>query len=361
MRIAVLGASGAMARVVGRDLLEYAGGVQITAADRLPITAVDPRVTAAQVDVRDVAATAKLLRGHDAVLNCVTYYHNVEVMRAALLARVPYSDLGGLYHVSLRQLALDGDFRAAGVTALIGMGSAPGITNAIAGALARRFEVVEEMHVRVASIDEKGAAAPLPAPWALDTLLDEASLEPMVLSAGQPRAVPPLSGRETIEFPEPVGRVEAVYTLHSEVAMLSASFPRLRECSFKIALAPDLLTKLRFLVELGFASREVVVRGVSAREVLLELAARRPEESQPADCDVLRVEVVGRRGGRRGLERGELVVRPPGLGGMAAGAFDTGVPLAIAGVMLASREISAPGVWGPERALPFELFFAVLA
>ncbi len=89
-----------MASVVVRDLLEFAPDVSITAADRGPVATPDRRVAAAVVDVRDEEATARLLEGHDAVANCVTYYFNVPVMRAALAARVPYTDLGGLYHGS---------------------------------------------------------------------------------------------------------------------------------------------------------------------------------------------------------------------------------------------------------------------
>ena len=128
MRIAVLGAAGAMAHVVLRDLLEFVPDVAITAADLRPAPHDDPRVTPATLDARDEAATAKLLEGHDAVLNCVTYYFNVPVMRAALAAHVPYTDLGGLYHGSIKQFALHEDFVRAGVPALLGMGSTPGIT-----------------------------------------------------------------------------------------------------------------------------------------------------------------------------------------------------------------------------------------
>ncbi len=115
MRVAVLGAAGAMAQVVLRDLLEFQGGIRITAVDRRPVPWIDPRVAAAEADLEDEAATAALLAGHDAVLNCVTYYLNVPVMRAALAARVPYADLGGLYHGSLKQFELDREFRAAGL------------------------------------------------------------------------------------------------------------------------------------------------------------------------------------------------------------------------------------------------------
>ena len=200
MKIAILGAAGAMARVVLRDLLEFVPDVEITAADLKPVSYDDSRVRSATMDASDAAATARLLEGHDAVLNCVTYYFNVPIMRAALDARVPYSDLGGLYHGSLEQFALHEDFVRAGVPALLGMGSTPGITNVMAGVLAQGLDRVEAVHVRVGCID-RGASGPLPVPYALDTVIDEFSLEPMIFHDGRPAAMPPMSGRESIEFP----------------------------------------------------------------------------------------------------------------------------------------------------------------
>src|SRR5262245_44980512 len=285
-----------MAQVVVRDLLEFVPDVEITAADLKPVAHPDSRVRPAELDARDEAATARLLEGHDAVLNCVTYYFNVSVMRAALAARVPYTDLGGLYHGSIKQFALHDDFEKAGVPALLGMGSTPGITNVMAGELARGLDSVYAIHVRVGSVD-RSASGPLPVPYALDTVLDEFSLEPMVFRNGRAEAVPPMSGREAIEFPEPVGSVEALYTLHSEVAMFPRSFPGLRDASFKVAFEPDFTNKVAFLVDLGFASREHV-DGASPRKVLLDLAARQPASSgDPRDCDVLRVDLEGRRDG----------------------------------------------------------------
>jgi saccharopine dehydrogenase-like NADP-dependent oxidoreductase len=361
MKIAVLGAAGAMAQVVLRDLLEFVPEVEVTAADMRPVApAADPRVHAAPLDARDEDATARLLEGHDAVVNCVTYYFNVPIMRAALRARVPYSDLGGLYHGTLQQFALHEEFVAAGVPALLGMGSTPGITNVMAGSLARGLDAVESIHVRVGSID-RSASGPLPVPYALDTVLDEFSLEPMVFRGGKPLAVPPMSGQETIEFPPPVGRVEALYTLHSEVAMFPRSFPGLREASFKVAFEPDFTRKVAFLVELGFASRAPLVNGASPREVLLALAARqRVPAGDPNDCDVLRVDLRGRKAGRSVSRRGEMTVLPHPRWRVAAGSLDTGVPLSIAGQLLASRAISTPGVLCPETAVPDELFFEML-
>ncbi len=360
MRVAILGAAGQMARATIRDLLEFHPEVEITAADREPVEASDARVRPVSADVRDLPATTRLLEGHDAVLNCVTYYYNLEVMRAALAARVPYADLGGLYHVSLRQYELDAEFRAAGVTAVLGAGSTPGITNALAGAMARGLERVDEIHVRVGCRDE-GASGPLAIPYALDTLLDELTLEPMLFERGHARAVPPMSGVEEVEFPEPVGRMAAIYTLHSEVAMFPRSFPGLTAASFRVAFPPELLDRLRFLVELGFADRRPQVGEVSPRAMLSALAARLPVPAgPPRDADALRVDLVGVAAGRTVRRRGEAVIRPHSRWGLAAGALDTGIPLAVVGAQLARRELVAPGVRGPEQCLDFERFFAEL-
>ncbi|HEY6928205.1 MAG TPA: saccharopine dehydrogenase NADP-binding domain-containing protein [Thermoanaerobaculia bacterium] len=361
MRVVLLGAAGSMAAVVLRDLLEFAPDVTVTAADRAPIAIEDSRVRAVPLDVRDEDATARLLSGHDVCLNCVTYYFNVPVMRAALRARVAYADLGGLYHATLQQFALDDDFRRAEVSAVLGIGSTPGITNVIAGTLAQGLDRVESIDVRVGCIDSR-QNGPLPVPYALDTVLDEFALEPMVFRAGRAEPVAPMSGAEGIVFPPPIGRAEAFYTLHSEIAMFPRSFPGLREASFKVAFEPEFTSKMRFLVGLGFASREKLPGGISPREVLLALAARQPRgDGEPADCDVLRVDLSGTKEGRVLRRRGEMTVLPHPIWKIPAGSLDTGVPLSVVGQMLASRTISAPGVFCPETAVPSQPFFAELA
>ena len=115
----VLGGGGAMGRAIARDLYDSSAEARILVAD-LNLEAVratarslgqgaDPggRVEARQVDVRDTAAMAGLLKGRDVVINASNYYWNVQVMRAALEAGTHYLDLGGLFHTTRKQLELD--------------------------------------------------------------------------------------------------------------------------------------------------------------------------------------------------------------------------------------------------------------
>ena len=362
MKILILGAAGAMASVVIRDLLEFAPHAEITAADLREPGLSNPRIHTTVADVRNVDSTTNLIRGHDAVLNCVNYYFNVPIMQAALSAGVPYTDLGGLYHGSKKQFELHQAFQDSKVTAVLGMGSTPGITNVMAGVLASRMDEVHELHVRVGCMDES-STGPLPVPYALDTVLDEFALEPMIFTEGHPRAIAPMSGRETIEFPAPVGKMEAIYTLHSEVAMFPRSFPHLRESSFKVAFPREFMQKMHFLVELGFASREKVFNGVSPRQMLVALTSKQmpSDDSVPRDCDALRVHAKGQREGKMVEGFAESIIFPHPEWNVAAGSLDTGVPLSIVGQMLAKGEIRESGVLCPELAVPAEPFLQQLS
>jgi saccharopine dehydrogenase-like NADP-dependent oxidoreductase len=143
--------------------------------------------------------------------------------------------------------------------------------------------------------------------------------------------------------------------------MFPPSCPGLRVASFKVAFPPLLVERLATLVELGFASREPLVGGVSPRDLLAALVARQANaDGEPQDADALRVELVGRRGEIRVRRRAECVVRPHSRWRIAAGTLDTGIPLAIVGRMLAHRAIQTAGVLCPETCLDFDRFFAEL-
>ena len=384
MHSVVLGGGGAMGRVTVRTLAEDARVTQITVADLSEAAArrtIDwlangrDKAASAACDVRDGDALAKLLRGADVVLNATDYPFNLDVMRAALAARVPYADLGGLFHMTRRQYELDGAFAEAGLTAVLGIGSTPGITNVLARYAADQLDTVERLDVRIGSADLRAGDAPFAPPYSIRTILDECTLEPMVFSAGETRAVPALSGQESIVFPAPIGPATAMYTLHSEVALFPISFGErgLKHASFKIAFPPGFLDQLRLLVDLGLASTTpIAVRGarkgqtvqIAPREALVALLQQRAgalPAGEPDDCDVLRVVAAGERAGVPVELTEEMVVLPYSPWGIGAGDLDTGAPLAIAGILLASGAARLPGAHGAERVFDPAAFLGELA
>ncbi len=272
------------------------------------------------VDCRDVSSVARALQGTSVCVNCADYRLNLEVMRGCLAAGAHYVDLGGLFHVTLRQLELDGEFRSAGLTALLGMGSAPGKTNLLARAAVERLET-EPRSLEIWAVTRDPAAAdhPLPAPYSVRTLLDELRMRPMVVSDGRLTDVEPLSGEAEREFPEPIGPASGIFTLHSELATLPRRYPSLQEASFRLCLTPRLLDGLLALPE-GEEPEPYVQSPESVAVHLVEAAA---DETS----------VVGMTVTRGGSAR------------------STSEPPARAAVEIESGRLSAPGALPPEDAV----------
>lgn len=374
MHIIVLGGAGAMGRIAARTLTEYDDVDRITIADynadrahEVAAALKRDNIAVKQIDVNDSERLEELVRGANVVLNAVEYVYNMPVLRACIQEHVHYADLGGLFHMTRKLLALSEEARAAGITAIVGMGGTPGVTNVLARAAVDQLERVDSVKVQLGCSDDTPSTAPLVAPYSIRTILDEFTKQPQVFQDGEWYPQQPLSGQEEIVFPLPVGRATAIYSLHSECALFPLSFrdKGIKHVSFKIAFPGDFLTKLKFLVDLGFGSDEPInVRGqrVSPRETLAKLLELAPaEDVEPRDCDVLRVVAAGTAGGQPVEITNQIVVLPYKRWGISAGALDTGVPLAIAGVMLGRGEITERGVLGPEQCVPVAPFLRELA
>jgi saccharopine dehydrogenase-like NADP-dependent oxidoreductase len=371
MRFIVLG-TGLMGRAVVYDLAKSLPGVRLVVADRDLGRA--RRVArefglgssaAKRVDVRDAEEVARLLRGSFAVINCTQYDWNLEVMRAALAARVHYLDLGGLYYVTRKQFHLDRAFRRAGRLALVGMGGAPGITNVMARHLVDRLDRLDSLRVYNASADLQRYATPVAATFSLSTILDELTKRPVTFAAGRFGTRPLLSDPEAVRFRPPIGPVVLRHSLHSELGTLPFSFrgKGVREVCFKINYDSALVNAVQTLATLGLLEAEPIpVDGVkvSPRATLQAVLARRAPRKPPRDVEALRVIAVGRREGKRiGLAMeawARYTVRPA----FSAVARDTGFPASIAAQMLARGEIRGVGVRPPEDVVPPAPFFREL-
>src|SRR6187402_2647545 len=115
------------------------------------------RFVAAQIDASSSDAVAGLARRHrvDLVMNAVDPQFVLPIMHGALAAGADYMDMA----MSLsrpdgtklgdEQFAREGDWRAAGRLALVGMGMDPGLSDVFAAYAARHlFDEVDEVHIR---------------------------------------------------------------------------------------------------------------------------------------------------------------------------------------------------------------------
>jgi lysine 6-dehydrogenase len=371
MKIVVLGA-GLMGRAVVYDLgvAREVKSIVVADFDRARAHEVAQKfghgiTRAAFADVRDTKHLAKLLHGCDVVVNCTQYNWNLDVMHAALAARVHYLDLGGLYHMTRKQFALDRDFRRIGKLAILGMGGAPGITNVMARDLADSLDRVDSIKVFNAGADEQRYDSPIAYSFSIATILDELTMPPIHFVNGRYVKKEMLSEPESGTFPSPIGKIVLRHSIHSELGTLAESFRKkgVREVFFKINYDPQLVNLVRTLVDAGFTQRDPIpVNGseVAPRAMLLALMQQKAPSKPPLDVEALRVVVTGRAGKKLVASAIEMWADHTTRPQLSAVARDTGFPAAIAVVMHGRGEIPGIGVRAPENVVPPRPFFTEL-
>jgi lysine 6-dehydrogenase len=367
-RVAVVGAGGIIGPAIVATLAREEAVSEIACLDVNGTRAAEVarergggKATGAALDILDAEASGRALAGAAVLVNTASYRINLAAMRAALAAGCHYVDLGGLFHTTLEQVKLDPQFRAAGLLAVLGMGSAPGKTSVMA---ARAVELlggtVERIVIGASGRDPDPPSGPLVAPYAVETILDELTMPAPVVRGGQVQMLPPITSSGVVEFGDPVGPADTVYTIHSEQATFAESFGA-SEVSFQLSLDPRFLAKVHLLAELGLASTESVEvdgRPVAPRRVLLALLARLPRaEPSQHTVGVHRIEASG----PAGTAVVECVTRAvPGLG-FGGGIASTGCPPAVVADMICRGELDARGVLPSERAVPYGPLFERLA
>ena len=374
MRAVVLGGGGLTGRCTVRDLAN--GGVfdSVVVADldrglaSAAAKAAGPKAKAVTLDVRQRAAVVKLLKGADVLVNAVQYNFNLDVMRAALAARVPYLDFGGLFHMTRRQLELDGAFRKIDRVAIPGMGQVPGVSNVLVMEACQDLDRVESVLIRDGWRDLTEGAPEISFTWSPSTFLDEMILPAMVFDGGSYHEEPPMSGVEEFDFAPPVGKTRVYRTLHSEPATLPASLKSkgIGHCEWKEG-GPG-IEVLRTMSLLGLGSRKAVKVGgtaVSPRDFTLALLRREkllgaPEGITVNDWEICDIEIRGTQNGRPVTRHaiGRFPPRPEWH--LTATEYAVGVAGAIGAELIAEGKVTAKGVVPPELCVPPGPFRAAL-
>jgi lysine 6-dehydrogenase len=263
-------------------------------------------------------------------------------MDACIVTGSGYGDLGGLYHVTEQQLARSDELAERGLLAVLGAGAGPGKTNVMAARAARELDRVTRVRCASAGVDADPPRG-LAAPYAIQTLLDELTMPPIVVRDGVAEEVEPMTGGGTIAFPEPVGERPSLYTLHSEVLTLPASLSA-GEADFRLALGPGVLERLTPLI--GRPSEEV--------------AALRPQPPSPRTYSAQHVVVEGEKDGARTEVTMTALTVPHEAWGLGGGIVSTASVAAAATRLYATGRLPYVGALPPERCLDPDALFEQL-
>ena len=346
MRVAVLGAGGTIAPAIVRDLAasEEVEAMRLLDLDLARAEAVAEAHGGGRAEARKADATGDLaghLDGIDVLVNSAAYRINLAAMEASLQAECHYIDLGGLYHVAAKQLELSDRFAERGLLALLGIGSAPGKTNLLAARARRELPGGIDSILVAAAGRDLDPPDGLSFPYALRTLLDEITMPPMAIVDGDPRELEPLQPGPTVDFGDPLGVAETIYTLHTEVLTFGDSFGA-ADVTFALSLSPAVLDALRDLADADERRVAEVARAAS-----------------PPSPRTVAVHVVELAAGDR-IVRGRSVTGPHADWRLGGGIVSTASPAAAAVRLLARGRITARGALPPERCLDPDEMFAEL-
>lgn len=360
-----------MAQVTVRDLLkskevEEVGiaDIDVKKAKRLSLDLKDGRTTPLRCDVRKSQRLVTQMRRWDVVVNSTWYEFNLAVMRSAIRARIHYLDLGGLYHMTVKQLRLNKMARDSGVTCVLGMGSTPGTMNVMAAYAASKLDRVHTIKLRSASVVVRPSSG-FQAPFSIRTIVDEFTLPAKVLRNGKMVDVPPHSVQVSFVMPKPVGKTRGYLAIHSELATLPFTIGKgLKNMDFAIAYPENFTTLMLSLTQLGLTSRRpMLVQGARVRplDMLLAAIGAQPEpEIDELDVDIQRVEAEGTRRGKATTIVMDCIGYPDRHWDIGGGTIGTGTPPSIVAQWLAKDAIRQYGTLPPETCIEPLRFFREL-
>lgn len=370
MRILVLGA-GRMGLGAAYDLAHSEGVTAVTVADVYPEQAESvvariggSKLSAATVDVNDYQSVVELMRGHDAVISCVSYWHNVSLAKAAIEARANFCDLGGNNTVVDQELALDAEAREAGVNIIPDCGLAPGMVSVLVAHGAERFDRLDEVHIRVGGL-------PLdPKPplnyqivFSVEGLINEYIERARVIRDGAIVEVDSMTEIEALEFPAPFGQLEAFQTSGGTSTLPETYLGSVRELDYKTIRYPGHCQQFRLLIDLGLTSSDPIdVDGVrvAPRRVLGNRIVAHLPHDEP-DAVLVRVDFRGEKDGESKQLVYDIVDTYDEATGLSAMMRTTAFPASIIAQMMAAGQTTHRGATPQERCIPPGPFVEELA
>ena len=371
MRFLVLGA-GLQGSACAYDLLQNDAVRRVVLADLrtdslppfLQQMRDDPRLELVQADARDSNALRGLLDGVDSCLNALPYYFNLEVATLAVSAGVHYADLGGNTAIVFQQLQLDEVARAHNVSAIPDCGLAPGMVNVLAAAGIDQLDITDKVKIRVGGLPQN----PMPPlkyqiVYSLHGVLDYYTTPSWVVRDGEPRQVDALTEVERVDFPDPVGELEAFHTAGGLSTMPWTYQRKIRNMEYKTLRYPGHAHIMRAIRSLGLLDLTPIhVRGQSIAPRDLFIACAEPRLRQPDGRDLvaLRVEVEGRKAGEPIRVVYDLLDYFDEANGISAMERTTGYSLSITGQLQVTGRTRSPGVFTPDQAVPADPYVAEL-
>jgi len=363
VRITVLGGCGAVGSIAVKTLASSdvfskiaIGDMDLQKAKKLALELGPERVSAIKVDASDADSIKKAVKGSSVVLNCIGpfYEFGPRVLKATIDSGINYVDVCDDFDATEKLLAMDNNAKKAGISALIGMGSSPGVANILVRFCADTLlDEVESIDIYHAHGGEE-----VEGPAVVKHRIHSMIIDVPVFLDGKFKAVSIFkeSGKaleEEVEFQD-VGKYRVYAYPHPE----TITFPKYikgvkRVTNLGLVLPPAYAELIKGIVRLGITNEKPIeVKGqkvsplefgvayiLSQRERLMKEAGI----TEPMGC--LKIVVKGKKKGESSTYVFSMSSRGAGMG------EGTGIPAALGAMLMGQGKITVKGVFPPEAGI----------
>lgn len=325
---------------------------------------VGSKVELRAVDANDDEQVRAVMQTVDGVACALPYYFNVRMTRLAIESGCHFCDLGGKTELVDEQKELHEAAVQAGVSIVPDCGLAPGMVNVLAQGGIDSLDEVSSVQLFVGGLPQN------PKPplnyqivYSMEGVLDYYTTPVLVLEDGEVREKEALTGVEEVDFPAPVGRLEAFLTAGGISRMPYRYQGEIPEMTYKTLRYPGHATLMKAMRDLGLMSLDPIdVKGTSVVPRDAFIAAVSPILRNPDGDDLvaMRVVVTGTKGGAPKTITYQMVDYFDEPTGVTAMMRTTGYSLAATARLQASRVIEV-GVYTPAECIPVDGYIAALA
>lgn len=223
------------------------------------------KVSTAQIDAEDVPALTKLLKAYQPklVMHLALPYQDLTIMDACLNAGVHYLDTANYepkeeakFEYS-HQWAYQQKFKDAGLTAILGCGFDPGVTQVFTAYAAKHhFDEIHYLDIVDANAGDHGKA--FATNFNPEINIREITQNGKYWENGEWIEIPPFSIKKDLNYPD-VGPKASYVLYHEELESLVKNFPTIKRARFWMTFGEEYLTHLRVIQNIGMAGIEPVM------------------------------------------------------------------------------------------------------
>lgn len=223
-------------------------------------------IATARVDADNPEETAALIRSTGATLliNVALPYQDLNLMDACLLAGCDYLDTANYEPRDVAkfeyswQWAYQERFEKAGLSALLGSGFDPGVTNVFtAWALKHHFDEIHTLDIIDVNGGNHGKA--FATNFNPEINIREVTAPCRHFENGDFVETPPMSLHQSFDCPDGVGTYEIYRMYHEELESLVKHIPTLKRAQFWMSFSPNYLKHLEVLGNVGMTRIDPVV------------------------------------------------------------------------------------------------------